>query len=157
MDKQDKIMELIRSEKTFSQKFHLYERQKREYVQGHPLYMREADFLEFIADEPKNMGSIAEEMNITMGAVSQIALRLENRGYIKRVKNKNDKRIIRAEITRLGKEMVKAHDDYESPMYTYFFESLGKLTEEQLEFLDTYVKYKTTWVESHLDSSEGEE
>ncbi|MFR4625955.1 MAG: MarR family transcriptional regulator [Dorea formicigenerans] len=57
----------------------------REYVKGHKLYLREMHFLLFVGiSKELTMSEIAEKMNITQGAATQIAGRLLKKKLIEK-------------------------------------------------------------------------
>ena len=73
--------------------YHNYMYTDREYVKGHKLYLREMHFLLFVGiSKELTMSEIAEKMNITQGAATQIAGRLLKKKLIEKKKNLEDKR-----------------------------------------------------------------
>ena len=65
--------------------YHNYMYTDREYVKGHKLYLREMHFLLFVGiSKELTMSEIAEKMNITQGAATQIAGRLLKKKLIQK-------------------------------------------------------------------------
>ena len=77
------IGKLLHQQGNTARAFVQYMDSDREYTAGDKLYMREAHFVIAIGPgEGRTMSEIAREMNVTQGAVSQIASRLEKKGYV---------------------------------------------------------------------------
>ena len=86
------IGKLLHQQGNTARAFVQYMDSDREYTAGDKLYMREAHFVIAIGPgEGRTMSEIAREMNVTQGAVSQIASRLEKKGYVCRRKNEENK------------------------------------------------------------------
>ena len=82
------IGKLLHQQGNTARAFVQYMDSDREYTADDKLYMREAHFVIAIGPgEGRTMSEIAREMNVTQGAVSQIASRLEKKGYVCRRKN----------------------------------------------------------------------
>ena len=85
------IGKLLHQQGNTARAFVQYMDSDREYTAGDKLYMREAHFVIAIGPgEGRTMSEIAREMNVTQGAVSQIASRLEKKGYVCRRKNEEN-------------------------------------------------------------------
>lgn len=83
----DLIYELLHQKAATARAYMQYIDSDREYVAGDKLYMREAHFVMAIGPgKGKTMSEIAQELDVTQGAVSQTAARLEKKGYIQRQK-----------------------------------------------------------------------
>lgn len=113
---------------------------KREYLPGMALLMKEAHFLSAIGDEGATGTEIAERMETSLGAVSQLANRLEKEGYITRMKVKEDKRQSLFLLTETGKTLQEVHDRYDETGYKRMSERLSRYTDEELENLIEYEK-----------------
>ena len=59
------------------------------------------------AGEPVQMGHAAKRVGITTGAITQIADRLVEQGYVKRVREITDRRSVHLEATPLGTKLVE--------------------------------------------------
>ncbi len=57
------------------------------------------------------ISEIAEEMTVTVSAITQLADRLENAGLVNRVVDKIDRRVKRLRLTEYGKSLLQARRD----------------------------------------------
>ncbi len=60
----------------------------------------------------KNMGSIAKNLDITLGTLTVSITNLEKKGYVRREKSLNDKRVVNAILTEKGKKLFKLHKKF---------------------------------------------
>ncbi len=56
------------------------------------------------ADQPLSLGELAEKLTCVRSNVTQLVDRLEADGLVKRTDDPDDRRGVRAEVTRLGRE-----------------------------------------------------
>lgn len=116
-----------------------YTTQNRQYQPGANLYMREAHFV--MAVEPgngKTMTELSELLQVTMGAVSQTAARLEKKGFIVRQRSESDKRCIVARLTPEGEKLYVSHAAYDRKYYMIMLSHLDGYSDEQLAALADY-------------------
>lgn len=59
-----------------------------------------------------NMGSIAKKLDITVGTLTVCITNLEKKGYVRREKSLNDKRIVNINLTEKGKKMFKLYGHF---------------------------------------------
>ena len=86
----------------------------REYVKGHKLYLREMHFLLFVGiSKELTMSEIAEKMNITQGAATQIAGRLLKKKLIEKKKNLEDKRYFIISLSPDGENVYQQYLEYD--------------------------------------------
>lgn len=134
------VADILTKKRDSSKAFVQYMSTSREYGQGENLYMREAHFI--TAVEPgdgKIMSEIAEELSITHGAVSQIASRLEKKGYIIRKRDSSNHRQIIAVLTPKGEDFYQRHIQFDSTEFAMMDEQyLSRFTDEQLSFIRDY-------------------
>src|ERR1700730_15163999 len=55
-------------------------------------------------DRPMNLSELAEKLTCVRSNVTQLVDRLEADGLVKRIDDPTDRRVVRAEVTRLGRE-----------------------------------------------------
>lgn len=97
------------------------------------LFMREVHFVVALGTEAQiTMSEMAERLNVTRGAVTQIADRLEKKGYIVRVKDPEDKRHTTVSLTEKGKELCAEHIAYDRQSHLFISEFLGEFSDEDL-------------------------
>ncbi|MEG0092177.1 MAG: MarR family transcriptional regulator [Oscillospiraceae bacterium] len=114
----------------------------REYMPGSNLYMREVHFVAAASPQrPVMIADIAQTLSVTQGAVSQIATRLEKKGYIKRTRAKEDKRQIYVELTASGKELYKHHQRFDEESIEKVCDVFSQhFTDQELEKIIEYEK-----------------
>lgn len=113
---------------------------EREYLPGHSLAMQEAHFISAIGDSGATGTEVANQLKTSLSAVSQIASRLEKKGYITRSKAHGDKRQTLFFLTDLGIALKKAHDAFDSVTYEKISQRLSIYSEEELLYLIEYEK-----------------
>ena len=85
----------------------------REYISGEKLYLREMHFLVFVGDNKElTMSEIAEKMNVTQGAATQISSRLLKKGLLCKQKSHSDKRYSVISLTPAGEKAYKEYLAY---------------------------------------------
>lgn len=134
------ILSIVRSKMKSSQAFMQYQETERRYDGHTALYMREAHFIQAVDPESgSSMTQIAQQMNVTLGAVSQTAKRVESKGYIIRTKSKENHRQTIAFLTEKGKAFRAEHARYDrNLMEHYDQEFFHRFTDEQLQMLLDY-------------------
>ena len=97
------------------------------------LFMREVHFLVALGnDEQTTMSEMAERLNVTRGAVTQMATRLEKKGYVIRTKDQKDKRQTTVLLTKKGKALCAEHINYDQQEYCLVSELLSEFSDEDL-------------------------
>lgn len=64
----------------------------------------------------KNMGSIAKNLDITLGTLTVSITNLEKKGYVRREKCLNDKRVVNVLLTEKGKKLFRLHKKFKENM-----------------------------------------
>lgn len=96
------------------------------------LTIREIHTIEAIGIEGKRtMGDVAETLRVTLGTLTTSVNRLVNKGYVKRTKDKKDKRIVLVSLTSQGKKAFDIHKDFHDRMIEEIVRDL-KLHEDAL-------------------------
>lgn len=86
----------------------------REYAPGTNLYMREMHFL--MAADPEQAVSITDlskKLEVTLGAASQMAAKLEKKGFIMRYPDPEDRRRSMVRLTENGIKLYWEHLEYD--------------------------------------------
>lgn len=87
---------------------------QREYAPGTALYMREIHFLVALGpDGPASVSSLAQKLEVTLGAVSQMAARLEKKGCVTRTPDPKNRRRTLVSLTEEGQRLYREHLDYD--------------------------------------------
>ena len=110
----------------------------RSYGTDDVLYMRETHLLELLGDQDTMMSAeeIAEKLDITHGAVTQLTNRLEKKGYVYRDKSTTDRRQILRGLTEEGKKIHQLHKEYDEQQYNRIFEQCHELSQEEFEIFN---------------------
>jgi DNA-binding MarR family transcriptional regulator len=95
----------------------LYLEEKNLKDKGIRLSMTEVHTLENIEKSPtKTMTDIAKSQMVTQGTLTVAVNRLVKKGFVWRNRDKEDKRVIRLELTPVAKEVLKIHDRFHESM-----------------------------------------
>lgn len=150
----DLIYQLLHQKAATSRIYMHYIDSDREYITGDKLYMREAHFIMAIGSRGETtMSEIAQELDVTQGAVSQTAARLEKKGYIRREKCPTNRRQTIAVLTEKGEAFYAEHQKYDLELYAYSDEIFfSKYSDEQLRM---FIEYEATVM--HLMQSKYEQ
>ena len=109
------------------------------YAEDDSLYMREVHFVVEIGSMGSpTMSELANRLNVTQGAVTQMATRLEKKGYVVRQKDTEDKRVTTISLTEKGKVLCEQHIDFDKREHANVSEMLGEFSDEELEKLIRY-------------------
>lgn len=95
------------------------EEQMIKNMNGIDLSINELHMLEFIGnsdDEGVTISDIARVMDITLPSVTVAIKKLEKKGYIQKVKSKEDGRIVNVVLTRIGEKIDKMHRYFHEQM-----------------------------------------
>lgn len=81
-------------------------------------------------EEPKNMSSIARELSVTVGTLTIAMNSLVKKGYVERIRGKEDRRVVYISLSEKGRIAYECHAQFHRKM----IESItGELTKEELE------------------------
>ncbi len=132
-----KLINALLEEKTrASEAFTRYIASPRTYEDGSGdiLYMREAHFILAVGPgEGRTMSEIAQLLGVTQGAVSQLAARLEKKGYILRHRTSENHRQVLATLTPLGEEACRTHQNFDDAQYAEMDrECFSRFSDEEL-------------------------
>ncbi|MCD8122254.1 MAG: MarR family transcriptional regulator [Clostridiales bacterium] len=112
----------------------------RKYDVDNALYMREVHFVLAIGtDGTPTMGELAQQLNVTQGAVTQMASRLEKKGYVTRTKASDDKRVTTVSLTEKGKNLCERHIAYDLKEYSWASQYLSKYSDEEIA---SFIEYE---------------
>ena len=104
--------------------------------------------IKFIAHRKKvTVSELSEEMNITKATVSGILNRLENMNIIKRIRSKEDKRIVYVVFSDEGLSLAK---DIKHIMNNCFENIFSNVSKEDLISIDNNLSSLLKVVEKHL-------
>lgn len=139
------LVKLIKKVTKVSFAAYKYQSTPRTYGTEELLFMREAHFIDVVGNGEMAMGEIAEKLDVTNGAASQIAARLEKKGYICRKKDKTDSRHISCVLTEKAEKTLEFHRHKDQDAYEQFGERMAEFSQKELEvcnrFLDIVYEY----------------
>lgn len=116
-----------------------YMSETHDYGTGALINMVEVHTLTAIEENPGiSISQLANMWNRTNSALSQTATKLENKGYILRIKDLKDARAVMLYATPEGKELSAAHRAYDSVYVTQTLHELAKFC--SLEEIDSFFK-----------------
>lgn len=83
-------------------------------------------------DEPRNMSVIAHRLSVTVSTLTTNMNGLEKKGYIKRERSQEDKRVVYVILTEKGRKAFFHHRDFHKKMIKAIVKDLS---EEEMEIL----------------------
>lgn len=81
------------------------------------------------------MSEMAHLLKVTQGAVTQMATKLEKKGYIIRAKDSQDKRLTTVSLTEKGRQLCNDHIAYDQDRYLHASDVLKQYSDQDLENL----------------------
>ena len=100
--------------------YHLQELEEKEIrnANNDSLSYTEVHTLQTIKNfQSGTMSEIAASLKITTSTLTISVNRLEEKGYVKRVRIDNDKRMVRVFLTDTGKEIISYHEKFHDNLY----------------------------------------
>lgn len=83
-------------------------------------------------EEPRNMSAIAHRLSVTVGTLTTNMNGLEKKGYIRRERSQEDKRLVYVLLTEKGKKAFYHHRDFHKKMIKAIIKDLSG---EEMEIL----------------------
>ena len=83
-------------------------------------------------EEPRNMSMIASRLNVTVSTLTTNMNGLEKKGYIRRERGQEDKRVVYATLTEKGRKAFYHHRDFHKKMIRAI---VSDLKEDETEIL----------------------
>jgi DNA-binding MarR family transcriptional regulator len=83
------------------------------------------------------MSELANRLQVTKGAVSQIVVRLEDKNLVKRTPNPTDSRSVIVSLTEKGKSAFQAHEEVH---FNFYRELSSQLDEQEIEVFEKCVE-----------------
>ena len=139
MNRLELVQKILREHNTTSAVTANYFERPHKYVEDDSLYMREVHFVVEIGSMSNpTMSELANRLNVTQGAVTQMATRLEKKGYVIRTKDTQDKRVTTISLTEKGKVLCQNHIAFDQQTYNEVSELLKEFSDEELKKLIRY-------------------
>ena len=121
----------------------LYLEEKNLKQKGVKLSMNEVHILESIQKASDNsMSHIAKRLMVTQGTLTTNVAKLVTKGYVERLRDPVDKRVVRLNITEKAEEVLKVHEDFHREMIDKTIGDLGLDENEVLiQSLENILEY----------------
>jgi DNA-binding MarR family transcriptional regulator len=90
-------------------------REKKPHVfkNGEILYRFEMHILSLIGKNPDiNVSKLAETMNVTKGAISQVINKLIRKNYVIKLRDNSNRRMVKLNLTKKGKVIFEEHEKF---------------------------------------------
>ena len=101
--------------------------------------------------EPRNMTMIASMLTVTVGTLTTNMNGLEKKGYIRRERGQEDKRVVYATLTEKGRKAFYHHRDFHKKMIRAIVKDLS---EEEMEILYQCLVNLNSFLESETATKE---
>ena len=100
---------------------------------GVTLSMTEVHILESIEKSESNMMSaIAKRLMVTQGTLTVSTSKLEKKGYVERLKDEKDRRIVRLKLTDKARTVLDEHDRFHEEMIEKLLNEIELDKEQEL-------------------------
>ncbi len=97
-------------------------------------------------DKPQKMSQTAKILNVTTGTLTKSADALEKKGYVRRCRSEDDKRVVNIMLTQRGIRAYKHHQQFHQDMIAYIMKNISeeesRVLGGALERLMAYFKRK---------------
>lgn len=118
----------------------------RDYCSGYTLYRAEIDLLEKIDEYPQlNVSMLSQKSGVTKSAVTQMTVRLLDKGLIERYQNPHNRKEKYFRLTQNGSEVRKQHEEYNQTAAEQIQRYLCSLSSSDkkiiLDFMDIMKQY----------------
>ena len=109
------------------------------------LTMREMNAIHAISMyDHKSASEVAKELHLTPGTLTAMVDRLVRKGYVKRLRSEDDRRVIRLGLTKKGRVIYRAHEAFHNMMVRSFLKDLDateiKTIEKALWNLEQFLR-----------------
>ena len=75
-------------------------------------------------DKERNMTEIADILNITVGTLTSSINRLLKKGYVARLRDEGDRRVVRIALSEKGVAAYRIHEAYDEKMIGYILDGM---------------------------------
>lgn len=134
-------------------KYNTMEKMPESHGRKGDLYHSERHMLDAIAEDTgRNMSQHAAALGVTRGAISQIASKLEDKGFVRRGKRGSNDKEVFLELTKLGRETAEQRKKLNEKTVQPLIEELGRHSEREIAFLVEMFR----WLDRYFDQSAGQ-
>lgn len=114
-------------------------------------YRGEIHIIKKIGDNPGIFSSeIARDMGITRAVIHKTLLKLEERGFIEKEDDTEDKKRKKLFLTKRGKAAYTAHEKYHQTYDKSFFNFIDSLNEQECSLIDRFLEKANEMIANHF-------
>jgi DNA-binding MarR family transcriptional regulator len=130
------IQDIIDLSKKLIAQFIGREKKPHEYGTGELLYRFETHIIDIIGRNPGiNINGLAEMMNVTKGAISQVINKLFTKRYVNKTIDPENRRRIMLSLTDKGKIVFEKHDQFHARINAGIRNKLQKFSPSELQVI----------------------
>jgi DNA-binding MarR family transcriptional regulator len=106
-------------------KIHAMERIPKDFGTGELLHLGQVNTIVAVGENPKSsITQLSSALGITKGAVSETVKKLEDRGYLKRMKASGNAKSVLVGLTSMGKKVCTMHEKNHREYLSKYFEEI---------------------------------
>lgn len=94
----------------------------------------------------QTISQVADKLHLTPGTMTSMTDRLIKKGYIERVRDKDDRRVVRLMLTKRGRVLYRAHRAFHNMMVERFLKGIN---DEELKVVKKALRNLESFVEEH--------
>ena len=114
-------------------------------------YRGEIHIIKKIGDNPGIFSSeIARDMGITRAVIHKTLLKLEERGFVEKEEDTEDKKRKKLFLTKKGKAAYTAHEKYHQTYDKSFFDFIYSLNEQECSLIDRFLEKANEMIANHF-------
>lgn len=98
--------------------------------------------------EAKTMGTIAGELLINVSTLSIAINKLEKKGFVRRIRMEDDRRVVRIELTEKGRDALAQHEEF---YYKLVEEVSSQMDEDEKKLFIQSLENMARFFEEKLD------
>jgi len=148
MDKQEEIMgQFVRMIETIANS----KMKKMDFGEGIILFRGEIHLIKALGDIPGMfISEIARYFGVSRAVISKNILKLELRGYVKKVSDPNDLKRVQVFLTPLGEKAYHQHKIFHAAKDDYMFLYLKNLTSKELNSISSFLICAQKMINHHF-------
>ena len=114
-------------------------------------YRGEIHIIKKIGDNPGIFSSeIARDMGITRAVIHKTLLKLEDRGFVEKEEDTEDKKRKKLFLTKRGQAAYTAHEKYHQTYDKSFFNFIDSLNEQECSLIDRFLEKANEMIANHF-------
>ena len=114
-------------------------------------YRGEIHIIKKIGDNPGIFSSeIARDMGITRAVIHKTLLKLEERGFVEKEEDTEDKKRKKLFLTKRGQAAYTAHEKYHQTYDKSFFDFIDSLNEQEYSLINLFLEKANEMITNHF-------